>query len=105
LGVMAKQYGHRLNVRLVKGAYWDREIKRAQVLGLSDYPVFTRKSNTDTSFLACAAKLFAHKDLFNPLIGTHNAHTAAAVIEMAKEKGAKFEMQRLHGMGEALYDL
>src|SRR5690606_18625509 len=90
---------------VVKGAYWDAEIKRAQVLGLPDYPVFTRKANADLSFQACAAKLFQHKDLFYPMLGTHNAQSAAAVLEMAREAGASFEFQRLHGMGEALYDI
>ena len=68
---------------LVKGAYWDTEIKRAQVAGLQDYPVFTRKANTDLSYLACARKLLALRDRIYPLFGTHNALTAAAVLDMA----------------------
>jgi len=95
----------RMQVRLVKGAYWDTEIKRAQILGLKDYPVFTRKVNSDLSFQTCAAKLFMHPDLFYPMIGTHNAQSVAAIFEMAKESGTKFELQRLFGMGESLFDI
>ncbi|HET8700092.1 MAG TPA: proline dehydrogenase family protein, partial [Nitrococcus sp.] len=98
----AEYHNRRLMVRLVKGAYWDTEIKRAQELGLSGYPVFTRKSNTDISYLACARKLLADSRHFYPQFATHNAHTLAYVLELAgKERG--FECQRLHGMGEALY--
>ena len=96
----------RLGVRLVKGAYWDTEIKRAQEAGLDGYPVYTRKSATDLSYLACARKLFAAGDRISAQFATHNAHTVAAVIELAAEAGAAkgaFEFQRLHGMGEALY--
>ena len=89
-------------VRLVKGAYWDSEIKHAQELGLSGYPVFTRKPNTDVSYLACARRLFkAGAELIYPQFATHNAHTIMAVHHMAQ--GRPFEFQRLHGMGEDLY--
>ncbi len=99
---LARRSGRRLMVRLVKGAYWDSEIKRAQELGLDDYPVFTRKPSTDVSYLACARKLFGKEQLFYPQFATHNAHTIAAVLEFAGNSRA-FEFQRLHGMGEALY--
>ncbi len=103
LGALARRHGRRLMVRLVKGAYWDAEIKRAQERGLKGYPVFTRKANTDVSYLACARRLLAAPDAFFPQFATHNAHTLAAVLEMAG--GSRdFEFQRLHGMGEALYD-
>lgn len=102
---LAKKYSRVLQVRLVKGAYWDTEIKRAQAMGLSDYPVFTRKHNTDVSYLAGVHKLFSHSKYIYPLIGTHNAHTAAAAIEMGKAAGARFEFQRLFGMGESLYEI
>lgn len=104
LADMAKTAHRRLRVRLVKGAYWDTEIKRAQVLGLNDYPVFTRKANTDLSYLACTAKLFEHPECFYPYLATHNAHSVAAVLEMAKDYKADYEFQRLHGMGEALFN-
>jgi RHH-type proline utilization regulon transcriptional repressor/proline dehydrogenase/delta 1-pyrroline-5-carboxylate dehydrogenase len=91
-------------VRLVKGAYWDSEIKRGQELGLSDYPVFTRKIGTDTSYLACARALLSAPDNIYPQFATHNAHTLAAVQVFAGQN-RKFEFQRLHGMGEALYDV
>jgi RHH-type proline utilization regulon transcriptional repressor/proline dehydrogenase/delta 1-pyrroline-5-carboxylate dehydrogenase len=93
----------RLMTRLVKGAYWDTEIKRAQMQGFSDYPVFTRKANTDVSYLACAAKMLAHPDVFYPQFATHNAHTVATVLERAG-KNTQFEFQRLHGMGMELYE-
>ncbi|MEO6363520.1 MAG: L-glutamate gamma-semialdehyde dehydrogenase [Caldimonas sp.] len=95
--------GLRLMVRLVKGAYWDGEIKRAQELGLSGYPVFTEKPHTDVSYLACAAALLGHADVIYPQFATHNAGTIAAIVQLAKHTGAAFEMQRLHGMGEAVY--
>ncbi len=100
---LAERNDRRIPVRLVKGAYWDSEIKQAQVLGLDDYPVFTRKSNTDVSYLACARKLLAHRDRIYPQFATHNAQTVAAVCELAGD-GAGFEFQRLHGMGEALHE-
>ena len=99
---MAKTAGRTLPVRLVKGAYWDMEIKRAQELGLASYPVFTRKENTDVSYLACARKLIDAGDVIFPQFATHNAHTAAAIAFMAGQ-GRRFEYQRLHGMGEALH--
>src|SRR3954453_14591995 len=89
-------------VRLVKGAYWDTEIKAAQVAGLSDYPVFTRKIATDVSYLACAKKLFDAGDVIYPAFASHNANTIGQIKALAK--GRAFEFQRLHGMGEALYD-
>ena len=90
-------------VRLVKGAYWDTEIKRAQVEGLSYYPVYTRKASTDLAYLACAARLFECRHLY-PQFATHNAHTLAAVLELARSTSGPYEFQRLHGMGELLYD-
>ena len=95
--------GRRLTVRLVKGAYWDSEIKRAQERGLADYPVFTRKAMTDLCYMACAKKLLAARPLLFPQFATHNALTVASIIEDAGGV-ANFEFQRLHGMGEALYD-
>jgi RHH-type proline utilization regulon transcriptional repressor/proline dehydrogenase/delta 1-pyrroline-5-carboxylate dehydrogenase len=92
----------RLTVRLVKGAYWDTEIKRAQERGLADYPVFTRKAITDLCYMACAKKLIAARDRLYPQFATHNALTVASVIEDASGVEG-FEFQRLHGMGEALY--
>ncbi len=94
--------GQRIAVRLVKGAYWDAEIKRAQSMGLDSYPVFTRKEHTDLSFIACARQLLAATDVIYPQFATHNAHTAAAIVAMAPA-GSAFEFQRLHGMGEALH--
>jgi RHH-type proline utilization regulon transcriptional repressor/proline dehydrogenase/delta 1-pyrroline-5-carboxylate dehydrogenase len=99
---LARKYRRRLMVRLVKGAYWDTEIKAAQVAGLTDYPVFTRKVGTDVSYLACAKSLFAASDVIFPAFATHNAGTIAAVKAMAE--GSPFEFQRLHGMGEGLYE-
>jgi RHH-type proline utilization regulon transcriptional repressor/proline dehydrogenase/delta 1-pyrroline-5-carboxylate dehydrogenase len=103
LGALARAHGRRLPVRLVKGAYWDSEIKRAQELGIDGYPVFTRKASTDVSYLACARQLLADAQAFFPMFATHNAHTLAAVKTIA---GARqdYEFQRLHGMGEELYD-
>jgi RHH-type transcriptional regulator, proline utilization regulon repressor / proline dehydrogenase / delta 1-pyrroline-5-carboxylate dehydrogenase len=93
----------RLNVRLVKGAYWDTEVKRAQERGLAGYPLFTRKVNTDVSYIACARQLFAAGSNIYPQFATHNAQTVATIIELARDAGRKFEFQRLHGMGEELY--
>jgi RHH-type proline utilization regulon transcriptional repressor/proline dehydrogenase/delta 1-pyrroline-5-carboxylate dehydrogenase len=101
---LARKTGRRIPLRLVKGAYWDTEIKRAQEQGLSGYPVFTRKVNTDVSYLACARRLLAARELFYPQFATHNAHTAAAVRDYAGDEGG-YEYQRLHGMGEALYEI
>jgi RHH-type proline utilization regulon transcriptional repressor/proline dehydrogenase/delta 1-pyrroline-5-carboxylate dehydrogenase len=103
LADLARRAGRRLMLRLVKGAYWDAEIKRAQEGGHADYPVFTRKSSTDVSYLACAKALLARPDAFYPQFATHNAHTLAAVLTLAGDR-RDFEFQRLHGMGEALYD-
>ncbi|MGE0121070.1 MAG: bifunctional proline dehydrogenase/L-glutamate gamma-semialdehyde dehydrogenase PutA [Dongiaceae bacterium] len=103
LGDMAHRHKRRLMVRLVKGAYWDSEIKWSQERGLPGYPVFTRKLSTDVSYLACARKLLADPAAFYPQFATHNAHTLAAVLEMAGNR-RDFEFQRLHGMGEALYE-
>jgi RHH-type proline utilization regulon transcriptional repressor/proline dehydrogenase/delta 1-pyrroline-5-carboxylate dehydrogenase len=93
---------HRFMVRLVKGAYWDTEIKRAQVDGMADYPVFTRKAHTDVSYLACARAMLAAPEAIYPQFATHNAHTAAAIRTLAGT--AAFEFQCLHGMGETLFD-
>ncbi len=92
-----------INVRLVKGAYWDSEIKRAQERGLSNYPVFTRKQNTDLSYLACARLLFTANPKLRLQFATHNAHTVASIAHLAREHGRDFEFQRLHGMGEELF--
>jgi RHH-type proline utilization regulon transcriptional repressor/proline dehydrogenase/delta 1-pyrroline-5-carboxylate dehydrogenase len=98
----ARAHGRRLMVRLVKGAYWDTEIKAAQVGGLTDYPVFTRKVATDVSYLACARKLLAASDVIYPAFATHNANTIGQVKALAGNQ--EFEFQRLHGMGEELYE-
>jgi len=103
LAALARDRGRRIMVRLVKGAYWDGEIKRAQMMGLASYPVFTRKALTDVSYQACARKLFANADIIYPQFATHNALTAALVREMAGDI-RNYELQRLHGMGEALHD-
>jgi RHH-type transcriptional regulator, proline utilization regulon repressor / proline dehydrogenase / delta 1-pyrroline-5-carboxylate dehydrogenase len=99
---IARTYGRRMTVRLVKGAYWDSEIKRAQERGLAGYPVYTRKVTTDVSYLACAGRLFSHADVIYPQFATHNAHSIASVLELAPA-GADYEFQRLHGMGRLLY--
>ena len=99
--------GHRLMVRLVKGAYWDSEIKRAQIDGQAGYPVYTRKAYTDVAYLACAKKLLAAPDAVFPQFATHNAQTLAAVYQLAGGTDAgpeRYEFQCLHGMGEALYE-
>lgn len=100
---MARRTGRRMMVRLVKGAYWDSEIKRAQVDGLDDFPVFTRKVHTDVSYLACARRLLAVQDAVFPQFATHNAQTLAAIHAMAGPD-ARYEFQCLHGMGEPLYE-
>ncbi len=100
---LAGRLGRRIMVRLVKGAYWDTEIKRAQVLGLADYPVFTRKAHTDIAYLAGARQLLSMTDRIYPQFATHNAHSVAAVLHMARGSRS-FEFQRLHGMGEALHE-
>ncbi len=102
----AERLDRRLMVRLVKGAYWDTEIKRAQVLGLPDFPVFTRKAATDVSYIALARRLLGMTGRLYPQFATHNAHTAAAILHMARQAGVgaqDYEFQRLHGMGERLH--
>ena len=103
LADLARRSGRRLMVRLVKGAYWDSEIKGTQELGLDGYSVYTRKVATDVSYLACARRLLAFGPIFYPQFATHNAHTVAALLEFAGER-RDYEFQRLHGMGEALYE-
>jgi RHH-type proline utilization regulon transcriptional repressor/proline dehydrogenase/delta 1-pyrroline-5-carboxylate dehydrogenase len=100
---IARSHHLRFMVRLVKGAYWDGEIKRAQELGLRGYPVFTHKHHTDIAYLACARALIANQDVIYPQFATHNAGTIAAIIGMAQRAGASCESQRLHGMGEGVY--
>ncbi|MDZ4094337.1 MAG: bifunctional proline dehydrogenase/L-glutamate gamma-semialdehyde dehydrogenase PutA, partial [Paracoccaceae bacterium] len=104
LYALAERLDRRIMVRLVKGAYWDAEVKRAQVLGLHSFPVFTRKQATDVSYIANARKLLGMTDRIYPQFATHNAHTVAAVLDMATDMTA-FEFQRLHGMGERLHDI
>ncbi|MBE9591504.1 bifunctional proline dehydrogenase/L-glutamate gamma-semialdehyde dehydrogenase PutA [Moraxella sp. K127] len=99
---LARRNGQKLMIRLVKGAYWDSEIKWAQVDGMDGYPVYTRKVHTDVSYLACAKKLLSAQDAIFPQFATHNAQTLATIYEMGKE--LDFEFQCLHGMGETLYD-
>ncbi|QNT25178.1 trifunctional transcriptional regulator/proline dehydrogenase/L-glutamate gamma-semialdehyde dehydrogenase [Ralstonia solanacearum] len=103
---LARRSKHRLMIRLVKGAYWDSEVKRAQVDGLEGYPVYTRKVYTDVSYLACARKLLAAPDAVFPQFATHNAHTLAAIYHMAGQNyyPGQYEFQCLHGMGEPLYE-
>ncbi|MEO1638902.1 MAG: bifunctional proline dehydrogenase/L-glutamate gamma-semialdehyde dehydrogenase PutA [Pseudomonadota bacterium] len=106
LHALAKEHDRKIMIRLVKGAYWDAEIKRAQVEGMNGFPVFTTKEHTDVSYLANARKLLGMTDRIYPQFATHNAHTVAGVLEMAQQMGrspADFEFQRLHGMGEALH--
>jgi RHH-type transcriptional regulator, proline utilization regulon repressor / proline dehydrogenase / delta 1-pyrroline-5-carboxylate dehydrogenase len=103
LADLARRGGRRLMIRLVKGAYWDSEIKHTQERGLDGYPVYTRKVATDVSYLACARRLLDYGSAFYPQFATHNAHTAASVLEMAGDR-TDYEFQRLHGMGEALYE-
>ncbi len=102
VGGLARDSGRRMTVRLVKGAYWDSEIKRAQERGLASFPVYTSKAATDASYLECARVLFAAGEVIYPQFATHNAYTVAAMLALAPA-GARFEYQRLHGMGEALY--
>ncbi|WP_370682018.1 trifunctional transcriptional regulator/proline dehydrogenase/L-glutamate gamma-semialdehyde dehydrogenase [Comamonas sp. GB3 AK4-5] len=104
---LARRSRRRLMVRLVKGAYWDSEIKRAQIDGLADYPVYTRKVHTDVSYLACARRLLAAPDAVYPQFATHNAQTLASIYQMAGPEGyarGQYEFQCLHGMGESLYE-
>ncbi|MFK7839437.1 MAG: bifunctional proline dehydrogenase/L-glutamate gamma-semialdehyde dehydrogenase PutA [Bdellovibrionales bacterium] len=99
---LSSSHKRRFQVRLVKGAYWDSEIKHAHELGLDGFPVYTRKANTDVSYLACSHKLLGNESAFYPMFATHNAHSLAAVIEMSQ--GRAFECQRLFGMGSGLFD-
>ena len=101
---LASRLDRKIMVRLVKGAYWDTEIKQAQVLGLTEFPVFTSKAATDVSYIANARKLLGMTDRIYPQFATHNAHTVAAVLAMAEDLNS-FEFQRLHGMGDALHDV
>ena len=108
LYALAEKHDTRLMVRLVKGAYWDREIKRSQELGLPGYPVYTRKNNTDLSYWYCAKKLLGQRDRIFPQFATHNAHTIASILKLTEgEDNAEttYELQRLHGMGESLHEL
>lgn len=101
---LTEKVGRKMMVRLVKGAYWDTEIKNAQKDGLEHFPVFTRKSSTDVSYHACANRLLDYRDTIYPQFATHNAYTAAVIIELAGDDKEGFEFQCLHGMGDSLYD-
>ena len=101
---LAKELDCNIMVRLVKGAYWDTEIKRAQIDGIADFPVFTDKAATDVSYICCAKKLLDYSDRIYPQFATHNAHTVCAILQMAG-RNQRYEFQRLHGMGEALHQL
>ena len=103
VAALGRKYKIRLMCRLVKGAYWDAEIKRAQEQGLPFYPVFTHKNHTDIAYLACAKALLEAPDAVYPQFATHNAATIAAILQIAGRTGAAFELQRLHGMGEGIY--
>lgn len=103
IAALARQYKIRFMCRLVKGAYWDAEIKRAQEQGLPAYPVFTHKHHTDVSYLACAKALLDAPDAIFPQFATHNAGTIAAILQLASRRAVPFELQRLHGMGEGIY--
>lgn len=105
LNRLAREQGDEIPIRLVKGAYWDTEIKRCQQLGLDAYPVFTRKEATDTSYLACLRYLLSEytRGALYPQLASHNAHTVASVLAIARNRGRPLEFQRLHGMGDALY--
>jgi RHH-type transcriptional regulator, proline utilization regulon repressor / proline dehydrogenase / delta 1-pyrroline-5-carboxylate dehydrogenase len=100
---LSRKHHVKLMCRLVKGAYWDAEVKRAQELGMPDYPVFTHKHHTDVSYLSCAAAMLANADAIYPQFATHNAGTIAAIVQIASNSGSPFELQRLHGMGEGVY--
>ncbi|MBT5187504.1 MAG: bifunctional proline dehydrogenase/L-glutamate gamma-semialdehyde dehydrogenase PutA [Kordiimonadaceae bacterium] len=105
---LGHELGRKFMVRLVKGAYWDSEIKHAQEMGLADYPVYTRKPSTDLSYQVCAERLMSSRDVFYPQFATHNAYSVALVLELAQKwnvAAAEFEFQRLHGMGHLLYDV
>jgi len=114
LVALARRENRKLMVRLVKGAYWDTEVKEAQALGLASFPVFTRKANTDLSYLVCAHRLLSNRDVIYPQFATHNAHTVVAIRHMAEARDQRlddasdvrtsYEFQRLHGMGESLHE-
>ncbi len=105
LTALARRQGKRINARLVKGAYWDSEIKFAQLGGFSEYPVFTRKSSTDLSYLTCAQRMLSAQDAIYPQFATHNAYSVAAILTMMENAGSyDFEFQSLQGMGRALHD-
>ena len=101
---LAQNANRKMMLRLVKGAYWDSEIKHSQKMGLEGYPIFTRKPSTDVCYLACAEKLMQYRDYIFPQFATHNAYTAALVLQLCGEEKDNFEFQRLHGMGDSLYD-
>ncbi len=103
---LADEQGDEIPLRLVKGAYWDSEIKESQQLGIDGYPVYTRKACTDVAYLACAQFLLSDdtRGRIFPQFATHNAHTVTTILELANHDSRPFEFQRLHGMGEALYD-
>ncbi|MDG1707760.1 MAG: bifunctional proline dehydrogenase/L-glutamate gamma-semialdehyde dehydrogenase PutA, partial [Emcibacteraceae bacterium] len=105
---LGRELGRKFMVRLVKGAYWDSEIKHAQEAGLVDYPVYTRKASTDLSYQVCAERLMLARDVFYPQFATHNAYSVSLVLELVRKwniKADEFEFQRLHGMGHLLYDV
>ncbi|MGM0537113.1 MAG: bifunctional proline dehydrogenase/L-glutamate gamma-semialdehyde dehydrogenase PutA [Pseudomonadota bacterium] len=102
---LAVRFDRRIMVRLVKGAYWDTEIKLAQEMGVETFPVFTRKVNTDVSYMACAQLLLDRRDRIYPQFATHNAHTCAAIVALAGDDKDSYEFQRLHGMGESLHHI
>ncbi|MCA1768740.1 MAG: bifunctional proline dehydrogenase/L-glutamate gamma-semialdehyde dehydrogenase PutA [Halomonas sp.] len=102
---LAERFNRKIMVRLVKGAYWDTEIKLSQEMGVKTFPVFTRKVNTDVSYMACAQMLLDRRDRIYPQFATHNAHTCAAVVAMAGDDKDSYEFQRLHGMGESLHQI
>lgn len=102
---LARTTGRKMQMRLVKGAYWDTEIKRAQTAGWAQYPVYTRKAHTDLSYLYAAQKMLAARDIIHPMFATHNAATAAAILELAGSDKSGFEFQRLFGMGQQLGDI
>lgn len=102
---LAKSQGRKISIRLVKGAYWDSEIKKAQVLGLEDYPVYTRRHHTDLSYMVCARKMMDGGEFIFPQFATHNAYTLSSIYQLAQKLGVEnYEFQRLHGMGEPLYN-
>lgn len=105
LAALANSLNKQIPIRLVKGAYWDGEIKFAQEYGLEGYPVFTRKEYTDVSYIACAQKILSYKEVFYPQFATHNAHTVSTIIALTQDYKINFEFQRLQGMGEELHDI